>query len=145
MKKAWLAMLVLIGSTHVFASGFPTVDVANLSQNISGQMTRLKGLAQQIEQSGLQRSQLVTLTNEYLIALKKYKKLVKQAESLRDKVSDADWRMLARVLKRPPSISREFSSLDRVERLDTTGANYERELREVLKAQGLGRDGAFSC
>lgn len=95
MKKSLIALCI---SAHfsLSAGGFPTIDVANLTQNISEYSLILKEYEQVLKQTGINTHELLTAINQYEQVLREYQVLLNQAKSLEYKIDRRDYSGITR-------------------------------------------------
>ncbi|MGL6262131.1 hypothetical protein [Vibrio sp. WXL103] len=87
-----LAIAVQLSSIpNVNATGFPTIDGANLIQSLIEYMTVLKEYEQMLQQTGLSANQLLTLIEQYEQTLREYDVLLNQVAQLEHKIARRDY------------------------------------------------------
>jgi chaperonin cofactor prefoldin len=82
MKKRIAVLLLLVVGSRAFASGFPTVDVAVVAQNVTDYVNQLEQLQQQVESVAYLDASLVQMIRDYEQVLKEYDHLVKMMKGL---------------------------------------------------------------
>ncbi|MBI7745885.1 hypothetical protein JEV44_29355 [Pseudomonas aeruginosa] len=90
----FLAMATISNSNMVHASGFPVVDIANLTQMVEGYIQDLKNYDEYIQTTVLNQEQLAEALRLYKQTLVAYDEVLRQMESLKRKLSPRDWRAL---------------------------------------------------
>ncbi|MEV1231897.1 hypothetical protein ABZQ44_29855 [Pseudomonas aeruginosa] len=90
----FLAMATISNSNMVHASGFPVVDIANLTQMVEGYIQDLKNYDEYIQTTVLNQEQLAEALRLYKQTLVAYDEVLRQMESLKRKLSPRDWKAL---------------------------------------------------
>ncbi|MER0923340.1 hypothetical protein AAA577_28525 [Pseudomonas aeruginosa] len=90
----FLAMATMSNSNMVHASGFPVVDIANLTQMVEGYIQDLKNYDEYIQTTVLNQEQLAEALRLYKQTLVAYDEVLRQMESLKRKLSPRDWKAL---------------------------------------------------
>lgn len=116
------------------ATGFPTVDIAAIIQNIIAYITELSDYAESITQTTTQVDQLVSMYEEYQQMLQEYQHYLNQLQGLRNQISNADWNTLTQFVT---DITPYISDLSVTIGLDPTSPNYETQLRTILRSEGM--------
>jgi len=86
MKKRIAVLLLLVAGSRALASGFPTVDVAVVAQNVTDYVNQLEQLQQQIESVAFMDAQLVQMITDYQQVLVEYQHLVNMMKGLPDDI-----------------------------------------------------------
>ncbi|MFZ3526955.1 hypothetical protein [Vibrio harveyi] len=101
MRKTLLSLAICASiATHVQATGFPTIDAANLLQNVTEYSLILKEYEQILNQTGINTNELLTAINQYEQILREYQVLLNQVKSLENKINRRDYSGIARDAKR---------------------------------------------
>ncbi|WP_330927118.1 hypothetical protein [Candidatus Sororendozoicomonas aggregata] len=94
-----LKQLFIVALSAIFISsapsskgnGIPTVDVANLAQQLVQYQQLLTEYDTLLQQVGIDSDQLLTILDQYEQALLEYKHLIRQATALQEKMDKKDW------------------------------------------------------
>lgn len=87
-------------SMPVQAAGIPTIDMAAISQSVTEYLQDLMNYDEYILQTGLNEAQLAEAVRLYEQAMTSYDHMLKQMESLKDKMDSKDWQALITKLDR---------------------------------------------
>lgn len=145
----FLAMATMSSSSVVNASGFPVVDIANLTQMVEGYIQDLKNYDEYIKTTVLNQEQLAEALRLYKQTLVAYDEVLRQMESLKRKLSPQDWKAVFAGYKdildiyptRDPRGDTEWDKIN-----ESVGRVYARgnrmiELKSVVDAIPFSGDG----
>lgn len=95
IKRNLIACMVAAGigftSYNSVASGIPVVDLASIAQAIQSYQQQLLDYDQLLSQTGLNTDQLNQLYTQYKQILINYDQMLREAQGLKEKVSQKDW------------------------------------------------------
>ena len=101
MRKTLLSLAICASlTTHVCVGGFPTFDIANLTQSITEYSLILKEYEQILNQTGINTNELLTAINQYEQILREYQVLLNQVKALENKIDRRDYSGIARDVRR---------------------------------------------
>lgn len=137
MKKLCLILVlaaVLAGAaTPGFCTGIPTVDVANLTQNLTSYLQQIKEFQELLSQSTTMTNQYMQMIRDYQQVLREYNSYLRQVRSLKGMMDRNEWSRMMRTIKDVYGRSKK-SIL--VQTMDPDSPTYEDDLNLVLGESG---------
>lgn len=154
MKKLFICCLLIMSFFQpVRASGIPTLDIASVQQALTSYIQDLANYQEYMQQTLLNESQLAEAIKLYEQAMVSYDHMLRQMESLKNKLDAKDWEALAtkldRIINRYPgadptadanwetaneTIGKVFNRGDALDDLETTidGISFESDGRVAV-------------
>lgn len=93
LKRSVLSLLLssALWGGPLHASGIPTIDVANLVQQLTQYMQMMKEYDEILQQTGLSQDQLMNALQQYQQMMQEYEHLLRQAERLKSRMDKKQW------------------------------------------------------
>jgi hypothetical protein len=134
MRKAALIaaiLIALLNTTPGQATGIPTVDIANIMQNLARYLNELKEYAEILEMHAVEVAHYYETYKTYQQKLLEYQNYLSELEALKDQIDRKDWwainEAIKRNLRRGQSLRKKY-----LDSADTQAANAEKNVDEML-------------
>jgi hypothetical protein len=113
--------------------GIPTIDVANLTQQLLQYMTQLQGYQEMINQTTTQTNQYRQMIRDYQQVLREYQSYLNQLRGLRRIIDAGDWQRLMVVIEQYHGRAKRSYA---VNTMDPESTTYEEDLDAMLSQYG---------
>lgn len=115
---------LFLGTSTAFASGVPTIDIANLTQNLINYLDMIQQTRQQIDQTLNQIEQLKRLEVPGLAEINRLKNEIENYKNLANRYND--------LVGKYNTLSKLWDELDLIEKQKTCGANQTCSKSDML-------------
>ena len=138
MRRALFVFLIAVSlgvgiNRPAMSGGIPTIDVANLTQQLVQYLQQMKDYQELLNQSSTETAQYLQMVRDYQQVLRQYQSYLNQLRSIQRLIDVQDWNRLMGVISQyAGQAKRSYAVLT----MDPESESYEEDLDTVLKEYG---------
>ena len=137
MRRALCVFLIVVSlgicQQPAIGGGIPTVDIANLTQQLVQYLQQLQDYQELMNQTSTQTSQYLQMVRDYQQTMREYQSYLNQLKSIQRIIDAEDWnRLMGVITQYAGKAKRSYAVMT----MDPESPTYEEDLDAVLREYG---------
>jgi hypothetical protein len=137
MKRALYVLLIVISlgafNQSAIAGGIPTIDIANLTQQLVQYLQQIRDYQELMNQTSTQTNQYVQMIRDYQQTMREYQSYLRQLQGVKHMIDTQDWlRLMGTIKQYSGKAKRSYAVLT----MDPESETYDEDLDAVMREYG---------